>query len=206
MSPALAAGFFTTSVTWLRQFMESVQSLQSLSRAQLFVTVWIAVCQAFPSITNSRSLLKLMSIESVMPINHVNLCRPLLLLPFPASGSFQKSQFPISGGQSIGASASILPRNIQDWFPLGLPSLIFFYGLCNNHDYFLRKACYKFLGVFSKTSVLKLYITWRIWVSELVSWYGPENVHFSQVPGWCWCCLPGNFRSNHDGLKLWTKR
>ena len=103
-------------------------------------------------------------------------------------------------------SFSISPSNEYLGFPLGLPSLIFFYGLCNNHDYFLRKACYKFLGVFSKTSVLKLYITWRIWVSELVSWHGPENVHFSQVPGWCWCCLPGNFHSNHDGLKLWTKR
>ena len=57
MSPALTAGFFTTSVTWLKQFMESVQSLQSLRRSQLFATLWVAACQAFPSITNSRSLL-----------------------------------------------------------------------------------------------------------------------------------------------------
>ena len=115
MSPALAAGFFTTSVTWLRQFMESVQLLQALIRARLFATLWIAACQAFPSITNSRSLLKLMSIESVMPINHLNLCRPLLLLPFPASGSLLMSQFFTSGGQSISASASasVLPVNIQ---------------------------------------------------------------------------------------------
>ena len=58
-----------------------------------------------------------MSIESVMPINHLNLCRPLLLLPFPASGSLLMSQFFTSGGQSIGASASasVLPMNIWDF-------------------------------------------------------------------------------------------
>ena len=56
-------------------------SVQSLSRAQLFATPWTAARQAFLSITNSRSLLKLMSIESVMPSNHLILCHPLLLLP-----------------------------------------------------------------------------------------------------------------------------
>ena len=74
----------------------------------------------FPSITTSWSLLKL---ESVMPSNHLILCHPLLLLPsiFPASGSFPVSQFFLSGGQSTGASASasVVPMNIQDWFPLG---------------------------------------------------------------------------------------
>ena len=57
------------------------QSVHSLSRVRLFVTPWIAACQASLSITNSRSLLKLMSIESVMPSSHLILCRPLLLLP-----------------------------------------------------------------------------------------------------------------------------
>ena len=56
-------------------------SFQSLSHVQLFVTPWIAARQAFLSITNSRSLLKLMSIKSVMPSNHLILCRPLFLLP-----------------------------------------------------------------------------------------------------------------------------
>ena len=56
-------------------------SVQLLSRVQLFVTLWITACQASLSITNSRSLLKPMSIESVMPSNHLFLCRPLLLLP-----------------------------------------------------------------------------------------------------------------------------
>ena len=66
---------------------------------------------------------KLISIESVMPSNHLILCRPLLLRlqSFPASGSFPVSQFFASGGHSIGASASAsgLPMNIQSWFPLG---------------------------------------------------------------------------------------
>ena len=56
-------------------------SVQSLSRAQLFATPWIAAHQASLSITNSQSLLKLMSIQPVMPSSHLILCRPLLLLP-----------------------------------------------------------------------------------------------------------------------------
>ena len=68
------------------------------------------------------SLLKLMSIESVMPSNHLVLFIPFssCLQPFPASGSFPKSQFFTSGSPSIRvwASASVLSMNIQDWFPL----------------------------------------------------------------------------------------
>ena len=62
------------------------QSVQSLSRVRLFATPWNAARQASLSITNSRSLLKLMSIKSVMPSNHLILCHPLLLLPsiFPS--------------------------------------------------------------------------------------------------------------------------
>ena len=58
----------------------SVSSVQSLSCVRLFATLWTAVCQAFLSFTNFRSLLKLMSIKLVMPSNHLILCRPLLLL------------------------------------------------------------------------------------------------------------------------------
>ena len=61
--------------------MRQVQSLQSLSHVQLFATPWTAACQASLSITNTWSLLKLMSIKLVMPFNHLILCRPLLLLP-----------------------------------------------------------------------------------------------------------------------------
>ena len=61
-------------------------SVQLLSRVRLFATPWTAACQASLSITNSQSLLKLMSIESVIPSNHLILCHPLLLLPsiFPS--------------------------------------------------------------------------------------------------------------------------
>ena len=70
---------------------EEISSVQSLSRVRLFATPWTAARQAFLSITNSRSSLKLMSIELVMPSSHLIFCCPLLLClqSFPASGSFQ---------------------------------------------------------------------------------------------------------------------
>ena len=69
---------------------ETFSSVQSLSCVQLFATPWTAACQASLSITNSWGLLKLMSIESVMPSNHLILCHPLLLPPsvFPSSRIF----------------------------------------------------------------------------------------------------------------------
>ena len=86
---------------------------------------WIAACLASLSIFISQSLLKLISIKSVMPSNHLILCHALLLLQsFTASWSFLLSQLFTSGGQSIGASTSVLPMNIQlisfriDWFDL----------------------------------------------------------------------------------------
>ena len=86
-----------------------VVAVQSLTHVQFFVTPWTAAHQASLSFTISQTLLKLMSIESVMPSNHLIFC---LLFA--------------SGGQSIGvsASASVLPMNIQDWFPLGLTGWI----------------------------------------------------------------------------------
>ena len=84
-------------------------------------TPWTVAHQASLSITNSRSLPKLMSTESVMPSNHLILCRPLLLLPsiFPNIRVFSNES--ASGGQNTGVSAStsVLPMNTQDWFPLG---------------------------------------------------------------------------------------
>ena len=126
----------TKSQTWLSNWtkmsfrqvhylkMKTVQFSRSVMSNS--ATPWTAEHQASLSITNSRSLLELISIESVMPSNHLILCHPLLLLPsiFPASQSFQMSQFFASGGQSIGVSASVLPMNIQDWFPSGWTSWI----------------------------------------------------------------------------------
>ena len=77
---------------------------------------------------NSQSLLKLTYIVLVTSFNHLTFCLPLLFLPsiFLSIRVFQVSQFFASGGQSIGdsASASVLPKNIQDWFPWGLTGLI----------------------------------------------------------------------------------
>ena len=90
LAPALAGGFFTTGAT-LYQF----STVQSLSHVQLFVTLWATARQASLSITNSRSLLKLMSIKSVMPSNHLVLCHLLLLLPsiFPSIRVFSNGSF-----------------------------------------------------------------------------------------------------------------
>ena len=70
---------------------DGFSSVQSLSRVQLFVTPWTTACQASLSITNSRNLPKLMSIESMMPSNHLILCCSLLLLPsiFPNISLFK---------------------------------------------------------------------------------------------------------------------
>ena len=85
-----------------------ISSVQLLSHVQLLVTPWTAARQAFLSITSSRSLLKLMSIELVMPSNHLILCHPLLLLPsiFPSIRVFSNESVFVSGGQSFGVSGS----------------------------------------------------------------------------------------------------
>ena len=133
LSPDYQSDVFIWYHSWLKQHQH--QSVQSLSHVQLFVTPWTASSQASLSITKSQSLLKLMSIQSVMPSNHLILCCPLLFLPsrshpaiassvvpfsclqsFPASGCIKVSQLFKTGGQSIrvSGSASVLPMNIQD--------------------------------------------------------------------------------------------
>ena len=103
--------------------------VQLLSCVQHFATPWTAAQWASLPINNSQGLLKLRYIKSVMPSNHLILCVPFSshLQSFPASGSFQMSQFFVSGGHSTGVSdsASALPMNIQDWFPLGWTGWIF---------------------------------------------------------------------------------
>ena len=132
-----------------------------------------AACQASLSITNSQSLLKIMSIESVMPSSHQRTTSTVVpvsshLQSFPASGSFWMSQFFTSGGQSIAvsASASALPMNTRDWFPLGwtgwisLQSIGLSRVLCNTtvqkHPFFFFFNFYFF-------------ISWRLITSQYCS-------------------------------------
>ena len=136
-------------------------SVQSLSHVLLFATPWIAARQASLSITISRSSLKLMSIESVMPSSHLILDRPLLLLPPipPSIRVFSNSQLFAWGVQSTGASAlaSFLPKKSQGWSPSEwtgwnsrviqlyihtwiLSHILFCYGLLQDCEY--NSLCY----------------------------------------------------------------
>ena len=110
-------------------YSNQFNSVQCLSCVQLFVTPWTAARQAFLTFTSSRSLLKLMSIESVMPSNHLILCRPLLLLPsiFPHIRVFSnKSALCIRWPTYWSFSFSMRPSNEYsglisfsiDWFDL----------------------------------------------------------------------------------------
>ena len=110
---------FTSIIVKSRWF----SSVQLLSGVRLFATPWITTRQdSLPSPTPG-SLLKLMSIELVMPSSHPIFCHPLLLLPPvpPSIRSFPVSQLFTWGGQSIGVSASVsvFQMNTQDWSPLG---------------------------------------------------------------------------------------
>ena len=102
---------------------QSVQLVQSLSLVRLFAIPWTAACQASLSITNSQSLLKLMSIESVMPSSHLILCHALLVLPPtpPSTRVFSnESVLRIRWPKDWSFSFSISPSmNVQDWFPSG---------------------------------------------------------------------------------------
>ena len=113
---------------WRDPGLVLVVILPSLSHVLLFVTPQTAARQTSLSFTISWSLLKLMSIELEMPSNHLILCYPLLLLLsiFPNIRVFSNESVLASGGQSIraSASASVLPMNIHDRFPLGLTGWI----------------------------------------------------------------------------------
>ena len=109
--------------------------VQSLSCVRVFVTQWTVAHQVSLSFTTSRSLLILMSSESVMPSNHLVHYHTLLLLPsiFPSIRVFSnvsavRIRWPMNVGELVSlatsASASGLPMSIQDWFPLGLTGLI----------------------------------------------------------------------------------
>ena len=136
-------------------------SIQPLSHVQPFVTPWTAACQASLSITNSWSLLKLMSVESVMPPNHLILCCPLFHPPSicPSIRVFSSesvlhirwpkywcSSFSISPSNEHSGLISFRMENIQDWFPLGWtgwisllskgPSRVFCNTTVQKHQFF----------------------------------------------------------------------
>ena len=92
--------------------------VQSLSHVQLFVTPWIAICQASLSFTISWNLLKFMSIEPMMPSNHLNLCHPFFLLPaiFPSIKAFSnESTLHIRRPKYWSFSFSISPSSEYSW-------------------------------------------------------------------------------------------
>ena len=112
-------------VDWCSHYGKQYQ-LSSVSQScPTLCDPWTTACQASLSIINSQSLLILVSIESMMPSNHF-IPFSSCLQSFPASGSLPTSQFFKSGDQSVWASAStsVLPMNNQDWFSLGMTSLI----------------------------------------------------------------------------------
>ena len=105
---------------WMSAVFETMypvsQSVQLLSCVQLFETLWTAACQASLSITNSGSLLKLLSVESVMPSNHLIPCRPLLLPPSIDPRIFSnESVLHIRWSKYWSFSFSISPSNEYSW-------------------------------------------------------------------------------------------
>ena len=160
-----------------------VRSDQSLSRVQFFVTPWTAARQASLSIINSQSLPKLMSIESVLPFNHLILCHPLLLLPsiFLSIRVFSNEsplriRWPNIG---VSASTSVLPMNTQDcslgW--TGWISLTNLDNILKNRDVALPMKVHLvkamvFPVVMYGCGELDYKESWRIDAFELWSWRG----------------------------------
>ena len=145
---------FLNKLTFKSSFMREFVVVQSLSRVQLFATPWTVAHQASPSFTISWSLLKFMSIGSVMPSNYLILCHPLLLLPstFPSIRVFSNVLALCISCQSIGASV-----NIQGWFPWRLKLLL--------HQGDLRG---KYLCVYAiKIRVFSIY-TCIFWVRQCI--------------------------------------
>ena len=128
-------------------------SVKPFSHVWLFVNKWTAAHQTSVSISNSWSLLKLMTIKSVVPSIHLILCYHLLLLPsiFPGLRVFSNERvLPIRWPNYwSSASASVLPVNIQDWFPLGCTgwislqskglSRVFFNTTVRKHQFFVAQ-------------------------------------------------------------------
>ena len=125
---------FNNKISYPDWYNWSVWFSSLLSRVWPFVTSWTQIHQASLSIINTQNLLKLLCTELVMPFNHLILCFPLLLMPsnFPRIRVFSNESVLHIRWQSIGvsASASVLPMNIHNWFPLGLTR----WSLCSPRD------------------------------------------------------------------------
>ena len=155
--------------------------IQLLSCFWLFETPWTAACQASPCFTIFQSLLKRMS---VMSSNHLILCCLLLLLPsiFSISGSFPVSQLLAIRWPNIGASASasILPMNIQGWFPLRLTSLT-------------SLLCKELSRVLSSTTIWKhqfFSTQTSLWSSLSQDYWENHNFDYRDLcQQWCLCFL-----------------
>ena len=179
----------------LERVFEQFSSVQSLSSVWLFVTPWTAACQASLSITNSWSLLKLMSIDSVMPSNHLILCRPLLLLPsvFPSIRVFsKKSALSIRWPKYWSFSFNISPSNEYLGvisFRRYLLDLLAAQGtlrsLLQHHS---SKASILQCSAFFVVQLSHLYMTTgkTIALTSLVLWTNSPQI----VLIWAWPCVP----------------
>ena len=170
-------------------------SVQLLSCVQLFVTPYTAAHQPSWSITNSWSLLKPMSFESVMPSNHLILCCPLLLLPliFPSIGVFSNKSVPhIMWPEYWSFSFSISPSNeYSDWFPLGLTNFISFQSKGLSRVFFSTTAQrHQFFGAQLSHPYMTLLSVSQFVVQSCPTLFNPMD-----------CSKPG-FPVHHQLLKL----
>ena len=166
----MCAWFHVSSFTKNTYIHPTFSSVQSLIRVRVFVTPWTAAHQASLSITNSRSLLKLMSIESVTPSNHLILSRPLPLLPsiFPSIRVFSNESVLIRWPKYWSFSFSISPSNEHPglisfrmhWFDL-LAVQRTLKSLLQHHS---SKASILWHSTFSlDISYLDFFASWGLW-------------------------------------------
>ena len=201
-------------VLWLPLFTFELKFgvvvVQSLSWVQLFATPWTAACQASLSFTISQSLLKLMSLESVMPFNHLFLCRPLLLLPsiFPSRVFSNESTLCNRWSKYWNFGFSISPSNKYsglisfriDWFDLlavqgTLKSLLQQHSSKASilqHSAFLMVQLshpYKTTGFGESSKILESIsslFSYLVWLSDPFSVSGPANI-VNRAKGFSFC-------------------
>ena len=175
-----------------------ISSVQLLSCVQLFDTPQTAARQIPLSINNSRSMLKLVFINSVMPSNHLIFWHPLLLplQPFPASGSFLMSWlFAITWPKYWSFSFSISPSNSQDWFPLRLTgwislkskglSRVFSKTTVQKHQFFCAQLSLQSNSHVHTWLLEKHSLTIQAFVGKVMS------LLFNMLSGWSWLFFQG---------------